>query len=466
MDLTLLALPQAQERVNEILFTLMKMSTDEKVRAEEKTTLKILTNKLRTVDLDRVIASANTALNEDENFFGVSQSLQSNFTQPLNEVSTFLTRFATLTDSIADGEAATDDVVAIAEAASQAQSGLIKFWHVGSKELDELLSARVAHQERNFILAVSLSLLCIVGSGILSVFITRRLTAPFIVAVTRLKKEATTTKLASHNLSHAAQGLSVSSVQQSEAIHETVAASAQMSSMVSQTAHHANEASRNAAEVSLMTKEGGNIMRQMVDSMETIQHATSQLVDVQKIIDEISAKTDIINDIVFKTQLLSFNASIEAARAGQHGLGFAVVAEEVGNLAQLSGNAATEIEVLLQNSRRKVSDIVEQMHVRVKDGNIVSTEALEKFNEIAARISTISEQAENIRQATNEQEKGIRQTSKAMEQMNKMLEQNAHVAKKTAHSSDDLKAQSQKLDKIGRRSSLRQEFVKYQNKYV
>ncbi|MHA0111674.1 methyl-accepting chemotaxis protein, partial [Klebsiella pneumoniae] len=80
------------------------------------------------------------------------------------------------------------------------------------------------------------------------------------------------------------------------------------------------------------------------------EDANSQLQSISNIIGEISAKTNIINDIVFKTQLLSFNASIEAARAGQHGRGFAVVAEEVGNLAQMSGNAAKEIRALLEDS--------------------------------------------------------------------------------------------------------------------
>ena len=124
-----------------------------------------------------------------------------------------------------------------------------------------------------------------------------------------------------------------------------------------------------------------------------------------------------INDIVLKTQLLSFNASIEAARAGQHGRGFAVVAEEVGNLAQLSGGAATEIHTLLQGSLTQVDDIinstkslvqktqdrvhvtnelVEQTQTKVHSGKKISADAQVIFEEIANEVMTISRQVENV----------------------------------------------------------------------
>ncbi len=71
-----------------------------------------------------------------------------------------------------------------------------------------------------------------------------------------------------------------------------------------------------------------------------------------------------INSIVFKTQMLSFNASIEAARAGAQGKGFAVVAAEVGRLADLSGKAASEISELLQSSQDRVKNLVENVTTR------------------------------------------------------------------------------------------------------
>ena len=100
-------------------------------------------------------------------------------------------------------------------------------------------------------------------------------------------------------------------------------------------------------------------MDDMVTSMNSIKEVNGRLTNMAHIINEISKKTVVINDIVFKTQLLSFNASIEAARAGVHGKGFAVVAEEVGKLAQLSGEASNEIDSLLIKSNKDVSSILE-----------------------------------------------------------------------------------------------------------
>src|SRR6056297_538175 len=79
-------------------------------------------------------------------------------------------------------------------------------------------------------------------------------------------------------------------------------------------------------------------LARFAQGMRKLEDSISSLEDIKGIVEQIKKKTAVINDIVFETQLTSFNASIEAARAGQHGKGFAVVAEEVGKLARLSGD--------------------------------------------------------------------------------------------------------------------------------
>src|SRR5690606_14658037 len=78
----------------------------------------------------------------------------------------------------------------------------------------------------------------------------------------------------------------------------------------------------------------------IIKSLETI---ADQLNDFQNTFSSVEEKTNMINDIVFQTKLLSFNASVEAARAGHHGKGFSVVAEEIGRLAETSGTSASAI---------------------------------------------------------------------------------------------------------------------------
>lgn len=83
--------------------------------------------------------------------------------------------------------------------------------------------------------------------------------------------------------------------------------------------------------------------------------SNKKITEITKVISEVAAKTQVINEIVFKTKLLSFNASVEAARAGDQGRGFSVVAEEVGNLAKMSGDAAKEISNITEELKYIVS---------------------------------------------------------------------------------------------------------------
>lgn len=159
-------------------------------------------------------------------------------------------------------------------------------------------------------------------------------------------------------------------------------------------------------------------MARMESAMLSIEQANRQLESFEEIIQSIRGKTQVINAIVFKTQLLSFNASIEAARAGQYGRGFAVVAEEVGKLAQMSGDASKEIDSLLGDSQTRVVKIVEAVQERVSEGKDVTGEALQRFSEIARQIGVIAEKINHVGDASAEQASGIEQTARAMEQMN------------------------------------------------
>jgi hypothetical protein len=188
---------------------------------------------------------------------------------------------------------------------------------------------------------------------------------------------------------------------------------------------------------------GGRMtMDRMAAGMKEIQKANSQLQAISKVIEDIHSKTKIINDIVFKTQLLSFNASIEAARAGQHGRGFAVVAEEVGNLADLSGRAAKEIESLLGDSQRQVSSTLRAIDDRVIESNSVSHQAHSAFKEILKQIEEINSQVKSINEATHQQEIGIQQTNTAMRQMDSASQNNTHASSQALITVEKLKMQT------------------------
>lgn len=282
----------------------------------------------------------------------------------------------------------------------------------------------------------------------LSLLLVGKIVRPVDEVISNLSATSGLVGDASAQLEQHGQSLAEGSTEQAAAIQETVASMAEMSSMVAQTNEHAGMSLAGAQSMGEQADAGAKIMERMVASMEAIQQANNQLQNMANIINEISSKTTVINDIVFKTQLLSFNASIEAARAGQHGRGFAVVAEEVGNLAEMSGNAAKEIQILLDDSKKQVAQIVEMTNSRVNEGYKVSKESLETFTNIAREIRTVSTQIESINQATREQETGISQTSTAMGQMDVVAQRNSTLANETSESARALAQQSRQLNTV------------------
>ena len=235
------------------------------------------------------------------------------------------------------------------------------------------------------------------------------------------------------------------SVEQAAAIQQSVSSLAEMGSMITQTAENVKLSLETTQSALARTDEGKQIMERLSHSMTAIQKSNAQLQDLQKVIEDIHNKTAVINDIVFKTQLLSFNASIEAARAGQHGRGFAVVAEEVGSLAELSGQASKDIELLLASSQINVKETLEMTQSRVGDGTRVGQLALQAFEEIAGSISQINQQVRSINDATQQQEIGIQQTNSAMKQMDITSQANSTSSSVALEKASALSHKSQNL---------------------
>jgi methyl-accepting chemotaxis protein len=290
--------------------------------------------------------------------------------------------------------------------------------------------------------------LSIFGLAFMAYFYSRKVGNRLVESVDLMNQALQGGKDTGNTLSRASQDLEDASTKQSSAIQESMSALAEMASMISQTASNAKLSQESTQEVSERTVGGRQIMTRMSESMVAIEQANGSLQEISKSIESISQKTNVINDIVFKTQLLSFNASIEAARAGQYGKGFAVVAEEVGNLAQMSGKAAREIESLILESEKKVTSTLDLIKRRVNEGNLVTDEAVRTFTGISNAIDSVREQVRLIAEACVQQDVGIQQTNKAMEQLDVAARQTLDAAQMTRASSDELQGSSVHLEKV------------------
>ncbi len=261
--------------------------------------------------------------------------------------------------------------------------------------------------------------------------------------------------------------VSSAATEQAAAIEQTAASIEEMSSMVKSTAENAQKSRDVANESHTSAKEGEQVVGEMIQAMNDIDHANTEIMnqvessnkeisDITRVIAEITNKTKVINDIVFQTKLLSFNASVEAARAGDHGKGFAVVAEEVGNLAQMSGNAAKEISGMLDDSAKKVEQIVSLTRSRVEGlmqtgkqrvetGIQVANRCAEVLGGLVKGVNEVHTMMGEISTAAAEQSNGVQEINKAIGQLSEATQQNSSSSTQAASAARMLSDQAERL---------------------
>ncbi len=210
-------------------------------------------------------------------------------------------------------------------------------------------------------------------------------------------------------LARAVDQIAQGSQEQSKGVERTVAAVNQVSTSVSQVAENASaaaEGSQNAAEAA---QKGATMAQQTVEGMGKIKSAmdiaSSRVTELGERSDEIGKIVATIDDIAAQTNLLALNAAIEAARAGEQGRGFAVVADEVRRLAERSSGATKEIADLISGIQQGVTEAVKAMEdgtSEVDGGYKLATDAGESLNEILETVSSVGKQVEQIAGAAQE----------------------------------------------------------------
>lgn len=314
-------------------------------------------------------------------------------------------------------------------------------------------SAKIA-EEASFT-ATSSNIIIIIGLVIaialgmfLSVVIVRGIVGPLSSAIDRVSQASNEITTASEELSTASQTLAEASNEQASSIEETSASLEELSGMVKNNVASAEKSNEVAEQVKSVSAKGSTAVKDLVESMEDILASNGRIQELVKVIAEIGDKTAIIDEIVFQTKLLSFNASVEAERAGEHGRGFAVVAQEVGNLAQMSGKAALEISTIVKESISNAEQITTENKKKVEEGNELVKATAKILDEIEANAKTVASSASQIVEASKDQASGINQINTAMVQLDKATQNNASTSEETASSSEELSAQSVTLNEI------------------
>lgn len=221
---------------------------------------------------------------------------------------------------------------------------------------------------------------------------------------------------------------------QGSSIEETSASIHQIASLIKNNSDEANKTSNKITEI----KDEVTHLHSMFNKIEESNHDLKKLVDI---IQNIGEKTNIIDDIVFQTKLLSFNASVEAERAGEHGRGFAVVAQEVANLASISGKSSVEISNIVKNGIKSCESLVNSNVSRVE-------KASESMRKVAEWIDVITTASHEIASSSSEQSKGIDQVNEAMHQIHRSTESTTLVANSVDESCQGLYTQAETISEI------------------
>lgn len=293
----------------------------------------------------------------------------------------------------------------------------------------------------------------IAGAGILVVlllgFIIASGLANALVRVTKMiYASSTQVASASQQISSSSQQLAATSSEQASAIEETSASLQEMGGMVENNVRNAEQGLETVTSVISSTKQGNDSMVNLRSSMENILESNKKIEKLVKVIEEIGEKTAIIDEIVFQTKLLSFNASVEAERAGEHGRGFAVVAQEVGNLAQMSGKAALEISSIVKTSTKEAQEIATENRNKVEKGGKLVEDAAKILSDIQKRAEGVLEGSRHIVSASKEQAAGIKQITSAMDNINKATQETAASSEEAAGAGEELSGQARNLDSL------------------
>ncbi|MBT9495241.1 MAG: HAMP domain-containing protein [Paucibacter sp.] len=242
--------------------------------------------------------------------------------------------------------------------------------------------------------------------------------------VSQLRTSADSIRTASVEIASGNQDLSNRTEQTASNLQQAASSMVQLTGTVRQTADSARTANQLANSASHAAAKGGDVVGQVVATMDDINTSSKKISDIIGVIDSIA----------FQTNILALNAAVEAARAGEQGRGLAVVASEVRSLAQRRAEAAREIKTLIGAS-------VE----RVEVGSRLVQEAGSSMTDIVSSVQRVSDIIGEITAAASEQSDGIEQVNQSVVQLDQMTQQNAALVEESAAAAESLKDQAEQL---------------------
>ena len=284
----------------------------------------------------------------------------------------------------------------------------------------------------------------------------KRATATMKERLQTLIGQVTTTARAlaesTDEIASATDQLAAGAEEQSAQADEVAAAMEEMSRTIADNAQSATHTAEVAETSGETARENGEVVMQAVQKIRDIGTVVT---DSAETIDELSSSSEAIGaiaatigDIADQTNLLALNAAIEAARAGEHGKGFAVVADEVRDLAERTARATDEIDEMIrsiQNEAQAAVRAAEQGQAEVREGLDLADRANQAFDSILDDVTEVAEHVSGIAAATEEQSTTGEQIARSIDAISTVSSEAAQGVTSIAHSADELQTLSDEM---------------------
>jgi len=274
-------------------------------------------------------------------------------------------------------------------------------------------------------------------------------------AIEDVNEAVSATASASNQISSSAEEMAAGAQEQTQQANEVASAVEQMTRTILDNTKNASFAAETAKESGAKAKEGGVVVSETIEGMGRISGVVRKSAETVQALgkssDQIGEIVQVINDIADQTNLLALNAAIEAARAGEQGRGFAVVADEVRKLAERTTKATKEIAVMIKTIQKDTQEAVESMEEGTREvelGKEKADKAGESLKEIIDRANKVVDIITQVAAASEEQSSAAEQISKNIEAISNVTQESAQGTHQIARASEDLNRLTLNLESL------------------